>query len=154
MSPRAWGASRVPSGAARLLLLALTASLGGCFSERPTGPSGGAVSFTNDIQPILAGGCAFSGCHGTTNANPAAKPMVLTTGQAYDNIVNVFAAQLTTMRRITPGQPDNSYLIHKLQGTHLGVGGFGNRMPAGQPALSQTTINLIRTWVANGAPRN
>jgi hypothetical protein len=136
------------------LSLALALLIGGCFSEHTTGPSGGAVSFAADVQPILSGSCALSNCHGTSNANPAGKPMVLATGQAYDNIVGVSAAQLTSMQRIRAGEPNNSYLIHKLQGTHQSVGGSGGRMPLGSAALSQAQIDLIRRWVTEGARRN
>ena len=145
--------SRRAGGFASILLVA-GSLFAGCFSDRPTGPSGGGVvSFANDVQPILSGSCAFSNCHGT-NANPSAKPMVLTSGQAYSNIVGVSSAELPSMQRIQAGQPNSSYLIHKIQGTHLTVGGSGSRMPLGVAPLSQARIDLIRSWVANGAPQN
>jgi hypothetical protein len=154
MSPGAAGRS---SGTVRWTpaVLAFTLALltGGCFSEHTTGPSGGAVSFAADVQPILSGSCAFSNCHGTTSPNPPAKPMVLATGSAYDNIAGVSAAQLSTMQRIRAGEPDNSYLIHKLQGTHRSVGGSGSQMPLGG-TLAQAQIDLIRRWVTEGARRN
>jgi hypothetical protein len=142
--------------ALRIVLGVMALSLGGCFSDHPSEPTnpGTTVSFSADIQPILNGGCAFSGCHGTTNANPSNKPMVLTSAQAYDNIVGVASAQLPSMQRIRAGQPDQSYLIHKLQGTHITAGGSGGRMPLGSTPLSQATIDRIRAWVTNGAPRN
>jgi len=145
--------SRRARGLASLLLAG--ALFAGCFSDRTTGPSGpgGTVSFANDVQPIFSGSCAFSGCHGTSNANPGGKPMVLASGQAYNNIVGVFSVELTTMQRIQAGQPNNSYLIHKIQGSHQSVGGSGGRMPLGSAPLSQAQIDLIRSWVANGAPR-
>ena len=139
MKRRAWG-----------FLVAL--ALGGCFSERTTEPGGGTVTFAGDIQPLLSG-CAVSGCHGTSNANPPSRPMVLTAAQAYDNIVGVASTQLPSMQRVRAEQPDASYLIHKLQGTHRSVGGSGDRMPLGGSPLSQTQIDRIRTWVTNGAPR-
>ena len=80
--------------------------------------------------------------------------MALSAGQAYDNIVGVSSAELPAMLRVGPGQPDNSYLLHKIQGTQLSVDGSGDRMPLGQPALSQSTIDLIRRWIAEGALRN
>lgn len=132
------------------LLVCLT----GCFSDRPTEPTGPTVSFAADVQPVLSGSCAFSGCHGPTRANPGAKPMVLAEGQAYDNIVGVSAAEAPAMQRIQPGQPDASYLIHKLQGTHLTVGGSGSQMPLGGAPLSKATIDRLRAWVAAGALRN
>ncbi len=87
--------------------LAVALALGGCFSDRPTEPEGTApVSFAADVEPILAGSCAFSGCHGTTNPNPGNKPLVLAMGQAYANIVGVASAELPSMNRITVGDPD------------------------------------------------
>lgn len=135
------------------LVLALSPFLGGCFSDDPTDPSDGPPSFAEDIQPIFSGSCAFSGCHGS-NANPPQKPMELTAGQAYDNIVGVSSAELPSMLRIAPGEPDQSYLIHKIQGTQNSVGGSGDRMPLGMAPLAQSTIDLIRRWVEEGASRN
>lgn len=134
------------------LVLAFAALLGGCFSDRPTEPEG-PPSFSEDIQPVFSGSCAFSGCHGD-NANPAQKPMALLAGQAYDNIVGVSSAELPGMDRIEPGEPDESYLIHKIQGTQGTVGGSGDRMPLGSAPLAPSTIELIRQWVEDGAPRN
>jgi hypothetical protein len=156
VSRRALGSVGSLGRAAPVLFLSMlvAATMAGCFSDRPTGPSGTTVSFANDVQPILTNNCASSGCHGTANANPTGKPMVLVAGQAYDAIVGVTSAQLATMQRIRPGQPDQSYLIHKLQGSHTGVGGSGQRMPLGRAALSQAQIDLIRRWVTEGARRN
>ena len=142
MSPRVWG------------VLVAAASLAGCFSEHVSAPPTTAVSFANDIQPVLTNNCANSGCHGTPVANPTAKPMVLVAGQAYDNMVGVSSAELPTMQRIRVGKPDSSYVIHKLMGTHRTVGGSGQQMPLGRAPLSLVTIEMIRSWVANGAPRN
>ncbi len=111
------------------------------------------VSFANDIQPIFSSSCAFSGCHGA-NANPTGKPMVLSPGQAFSNIVNVESFERPGMDRIEPSDPDNSYLIHKIQGTQASVNGSGSRMPLGAPPLPQATIDLIRQWVTDGAPNN
>ena len=137
-----------------VLLGGALVALTGCFSDRPTEPTAPVISFATDIQPIFSGSCAFSNCHGATRANPGAKPMVLAEGLAYDNIVGVAAAELPTMPRIQPGQPDASYLVHKLQGTHLTVGGTGSRMPLGGAPVAQATIDRLRAWVAAGALRN
>lgn len=138
------------AGAAAALALASA-----CFSEhQATGPSSGPVSFAADVEPVLNSSCAFSGCHSSSNANPGDKPMVLATGQSYANIVGVASAELPSMQRIRAGQPDQSYLIHKLQGTHRTVGGSGDRMPLTGGPLSAATIDRIRRWVAAGALRN
>ena len=139
---------------ARPFALALVALLTACFSEHPAEPDD-TVSFAADVEPVLNSSCAFSGCHGTTNTQPGNKPMRLTTGQSYDAIVNVTAAQ-ATMDRIEPGQPVQSYLIHKLQGTHTtpAVGGSGSRMPANAGPLAPSVIAMMRQWVSEGAQRN
>jgi hypothetical protein len=136
-----------------LLPMLIGAAFGGCFSDRPSEPSGDDATFA-EVEPVLVANCATSGCHGTLNPNPAPRPMVLAAGQAYDNIVNVASVQVPGMQRIRPGQPQNSYLIHKLDGSHTTVGGSGSRMPLGRAPLSEANIDLIRRWVAAGAGRN
>lgn len=112
------------------------------------------ISFSDHVQPIFNQSCAFSGCHGTQNTQPPGKPMVLVSGRAYANIVAVSSLQLPSMDRIEPDQPDDSYLIHKIEGTQVGVGGTGQRMPLSGCCLSQAQIDTIRAWVEAGAPNN
>ena len=51
-----------------------------------------------------------------------------------------------------PNNPDNSYLVHKVDGTS---GIIGVRMPQnGPPYLSDGQIDIIRRWIELGAPRN
>jgi len=80
--------------------------------------------------------------------------MSLVAGQAFSNVVNIAARELPSMNRVTPNQPDNSYLVHKIQGTHLDVGGSGSRMPLNRSPLSQSDIDLIRAWIQAGAQSN
>lgn len=67
---------------------------------------------------------------------------------SYDNLVNVRATEFPALFRVEPGNPDDSYLIHKLEGTQE----VGDRMPLGQPPLSAETIAVIRDWITQGAP--
>jgi len=48
---------------------------------------------------------------------------------------------------VAPGDPDNSYLVQKVEGTAA----VGSQMPLGGPALSQSQINDIRQWIQDGA---
>jgi hypothetical protein len=112
---------------------------------------GGAPTFAADVQPIFTASCAFSGCHG--GASPA-QGMNLSAGQAYANTVNVPSNELPGMDRIEPGDPDQSYLVNKIQGTQGDVGGSGQRMPLGGDPLSDTDINTIRAWITAGADNN
>ena len=106
-----------------------------------------AVSFANQIQPIFDASCSNGNCHigasaGGLNLNP---------GSTHGNIVNVPALQNPNMSRITPGNPDESYLFQKL----LENGNFFNmRMPNNRPPLSDAEIQLIRTWILEGALNN
>ncbi len=106
------------------------------------------VTLSGDVHPIFTSTCALSGCHGGTNPQLG---LNLSAGQTFANVVNVPAMELSTMNRVTPGQPDNSYLVHKVQGTHLAVGGSGFQMPKGRSPLTQMEIDLIRAWIAAGA---
>ena len=115
------------------------------------GDDGGDEVTLSRVQPIFTGNCTFSGCH--AGSSPA-QGMSLVAGQAFSNVVNVPAIELPTMNRVTPNQPDNSYLVHKIQGTHLDVGGSGSRMPLNLSPLSQSDIDLIRDWIQAGAQSN
>ncbi len=112
---------------------------------------GDEVTLSRDVQPIFTGNCAFSGCH--AGSDPA-QGMSLSAGRAFSSVVNVAARELPSMNRVTPNQPDNSYLVHKVQGTHLDAGGSGSRMPLNRSPLSQSDIDLVRAWIQAGAQSN
>ena len=118
----------------------------------PDGDDGGdEVTLSGDVQPIFTDNCLFSGCH--AGSDPA-QGMNLGAGQAFSSVVNVAARELPSMNRVTPNQPNSSYLFHKVQGTHLDVNGSGDRMPQGRSPLSQSDIDLIRAWIQAGALAN
>ncbi len=103
------------------------------------------------IQAIVFGpSCGTGGCH---NGGGASLPgvMDLSSEQAsFDNLVNIAALQIGGggVFRVLPGDPDNSYLIQKLEGNQMA----GGQMPPGAP-LQQSVIDDIRLWITNGAPR-
>ncbi|MDB5986845.1 MAG: hypothetical protein JWR16_1898 [Nevskia sp.] len=117
-----------------------------------TGSSGGGSGpVTADFQSIqdqvFTPICAQ--CHAGASAPEG---MQLGEGVSYSMIVNVPSEEVPTLMRIKPGDPDNSYLVQKIEG----LAAVGAQMPAGcpttQPCLDQDTINLIRAWVSAGAP--
>ena len=63
------------------------------------------------------------------------------------NLVGVPSSAAAGRVRVIAGDPDNSYLIEKL-GPNPAVGA---QMPFGRPPLPQADIDVIRTWIANGA---
>ncbi len=108
------------------------------------------ASFSGSVQPIFTQRCAFSGCH--AGASPGGD-MNLEQGQAYGNIVDVISS-VPSLKRVLPGFPDSSFLVHKIQGTQASVGGSGLRMPITNCCLSQDQIDLIRSWITTGARNN
>jgi len=60
----------------------------------------------------------------------------------------VESAELAPMLRVKPGDPDDSYVVLKLQGDPRIV---GERMPFGGPYLSASDIQAVRDWIAAGA---
>ena len=108
------------------------------------------VTLSGSVQPIFTAQCALSGCH--AGAAPV-QDMNLEEGHAFNDIVNVMS-NVAALRRVRPGLPDSSYLVHKIQGTQASVGGSGEQMPLGNCCLSQAQIDVIRAWILKGAPNN
>ncbi|MDO8520239.1 MAG: c-type cytochrome domain-containing protein [Deltaproteobacteria bacterium] len=90
--------------------------------------------------------CAVSGCHSSVSAQEG---LSLASGESFSSLVNVDSAQDSSLKLVEPGDPDNSYLIHKLEGT-----GSGSQMPRGGSALSDEDMDRIRDWITNGAENN
>jgi hypothetical protein len=63
-------------------------------------------------------------------------------------LVGIASLEVPALQRVTAGNPNNSYLIRKLEG---GPNIVGSRMPLLGPPLPQTTIDAIRLWITNGA---
>ncbi|MBZ5711918.1 hypothetical protein [Nannocystis pusilla] len=102
-----------------------------------------ALDFESDIQPIFSDYCT---CHGDGDPSPD-----LGVGRAYESIVRERADDVKSMALVEPGQPDESYLWHKIAGTHDEVGGKGKRMPPSDLLLDRD-LDLIEAWIAQGAP--
>jgi hypothetical protein len=116
-------------------------------------------TFAGDVAPILMMyGC--KGCHSPSDAGPARGMLDLTTGKAA--LVGVPAPQCTNLKLVAAGDPNNSYLIAKLNGkqamvcTSPAASGTGKRMPfngdqAGKSYLTDDQIATISQWITDGA---
>lgn len=97
-----------------------------------------------------AGRPACTNCHTAVGRNPAGG-LNLTHDLAYDNLVNQPSRNKPGAVRVVPGDPSNSYVIQKLEGT---PGIVGQRMPFnGGPYLTDGQMLFLRRWIANGATR-
>jgi hypothetical protein len=104
------------------------------------------TSVEASVLPLIMDAC---NCHQST---PLMAPFSLMPDVAYDNIVNRPSAQVTTMLLVKPGALNESYLWHKVTGTHLEVGGSGMIMPYTFP-LDEAERAVFERWIAAGAPR-
>ncbi len=92
------------------------------------------VSFSKDIAPLLIANC--NGCH--YNATRVSGGLQF----------NVFAQLLKggdSGPIVLPGKPDDSLLVRKLKGSE------GARMPLGRAPLTDSQIQLVSSWIQQGA---
>ena len=110
-------------------------------------------TFSSIQQEILnttdsSGRLACINCH---NGN-AFVPGNFTGANAYTALVNARSVEKPALLRVAPGDPDNSYMVHKLEG---GPNIVGVRMPRGTgPYLTEGQMMVIRRWITEGAQNN
>lgn len=142
-----------------IVALLAAAALQGCAGNgdgldangNPVTPgSGGSGGLTADFQSIQDNVFTpiCTKCHIGASAPQG---LQLDATHSYAMLVGVASAEQPAVLRVAPGDPDSSYIIRKLQGT---PGISGVQMPAnGPPYLPQSTIDVIRQWITNGAPK-
>ena len=123
-----------------------------------TGPTPDlAPTFSSIQRDILtasdsSGRTACNSCHTTAGGRVPPVGMDLGSAAAYSQLVNVPARNKAGAIRVIPGDPENSYLIHKLEG-RAGIAGV--RMPMNSPAyLTEGQIRVIKRWIELGAQNN
>ena len=94
------------------------------------------VYFQNTILPILVSNCTESGCHNTLDHKEGV-------------VVTSYQTLLSTVERVTLNDWGKNKLIKSLESTDL-----EERMPQNKPPLSTVEINLIKTWINQGALNN
>ena len=120
-----------------------------------TGPTPDLEPTFSSIQQEIFSSGDSSGRPACTNCHNAIgsrfNGLDLTAAVSYNNLVNVRSRVKAGAVRVIPGDPENSYLIHKLEGrsTIAGV-----RMPLNGPYLEAGQILVIRRWIEIGAPNN
>ena len=111
------------------------------------------VSLANDVQPIFSVSCALSGCH-NLNSRPGGPgggggtSLDLRAGNALQSLLSTTTPCGPVL---VPGDAASSVLVGKLDGTELCMGSL---MPKGNGSLTTEEIDLIATWVCQGAEDN
>jgi hypothetical protein len=117
---------------------------------QPVGSSGGSAGgpVTADFQSIQANVFTpiCSVCHIGAGAPEG---LQLDAAHSYNLLVGVPSAEQPNLLRVKPSEPNNSYMLHKIEGAPGIVGG---QMPLNETPLPQATIAAISQWISNGAP--
>jgi hypothetical protein len=156
------------SAAAVLALVGLAFGTSGCPEEAGTpcsdyepppgfDPSKPAVSFSRDVMPVITQSCAFSTCHGS-NIGPANGVFLgRDPARVHAAIVGVKAGELPAMPFVTPGNPRESFLMRKIDGSQCVLddrckdGDCGDSMPKNTSPLEVERRDIVRRWIAQGA---
>lgn len=93
------------------------------------------------VQSIFDRSCARAGCH----AGPRPQQgMNLSPSAFYESTVEQPSREKPSLLRVHPGEPDSSYLIHKVEGRSDIKRAA---MPLTGEELSDEEISTIRTWI-------
>jgi len=103
-------------------------------------------TFSNIQSRIFSFSCTE--CH---NDNNPPEGLNLRSGVSYQSIVNIPSSQIPELLRVEPFNPDDSYLVRKLEG---GPDITGDPMPLDQQPLSEDFIKVLRAWISQGALEN
>ena len=91
------------------------------------------------------------GCHTDQGRTPASN-LVLLDGRSYQQLVGRTSLGKPGAILVIPGDPDNSYIVKKLERAPDIV---GERMPRNNgPFLTEGQMRVIRRWIAEGAANN
>ena len=141
----------------RVLLVALAPVMAGACDERlrdVAGPSPDLQPTLSSIQreifssPDSSSRLACTPCHTNVGRTPSAG-LLLTDGASFQSLVSQPSRAKPGATFVIPGDPDNSYLIQKLEGAPAIV---GTRMPRGAgPFLTAGQMSIIRRWIQLGA---
>ena len=128
---------------------------GGCKCEAPGCPT---VSLAQNIQPIFNRSCAQSAaCHA---GGAPVQDLNLQAGQSRSQTVGVKATETRGEIRVKPGNPDDSFLVKKIE---YPAGTPGDQMPVGCEIDAPTQgavcprpdeILAIRQWITECALDN
>ena len=105
------------------------------------------VSFSGEVTPVLMKNCGY--CHMREERYGY---LVVEPDTLWASLVGVPAASVPSVKRVEPGEPDQSYLWLKLTGRHLEVGGIGWSMPFFP--LPPAELETVRLWIEQGALDN
>lgn len=105
------------------------------------------ISFSNDIQPIFDASCNGPGCH---DLFEDAGKLNLEANVSYSELVNQESFAFAPEMLVKPGDPAASVLLQKMNGNSA----YDPQMPLFAPAVADSLIQNISTWIEQGALDN
>lgn len=149
----------------------------GCFDYSAFDGTTPAVHFQADVLPILRGSCGISmSCHGNPSGPGAqhyygpninsADPTPAEIQAIFDQSVGVGAVDDPSIKVISAGKPEESFLLYKLDGDPSAASGeqvscatlkcaadksCGDSMPQFGPPIDAAKRDVIRRWIIQGA---
>jgi hypothetical protein len=141
-----------------------------CFDYTSFKGDSPTVTFSTEVLPIFRNSCGLSSsCHGTNP--PPGQPYLgpnndapTPTMEEMQTLVNALDAPSTkepTMNLVSPGAPQSSFIMYKLDGVDCSrlkcakAEDCGDLMPVGSTKpIDQTKRDIIRRWIAQGAKVN
>ena len=128
-----------------VFLIATLLLASGCKDEGPSDPDvsdivfpPSNVSYSQHVDALFQQRCAFGGCHAGASAQAGLNLLA----PSYDALRNHFP------QLIVVGEPDNSILVQRLEGT------LQPQMPYMRQPLTNNQLTGIRTWINEGALNN
>lgn len=92
-----------------------------------------------------------SGCHTGGGASLPSSMNLSNAAASYAALVGIASTEQPSLQRVNAGNPDASYLVHKIEGA---AGITGERMPLGGAPLDAALIADVRAWITAGALNN
>ncbi|MBT8399375.1 MAG: hypothetical protein KJO98_02765, partial [Rhodothermia bacterium] len=131
--------SEYPQAFAALLILAIALLPSAAYGQDAGAPA--AADLESRVSELFEQTCARAGCH----AGPVAQmDLFLTSSQFYASTVDVPSTERPDLKRVDPGNPEESYLMMKVNGSPDIV---GLPMPMTGEKLSEDEIQLIEDWI-------
>lgn len=119
----------------RIIIAVLLTAVVGIAQEKKT-----KISFKQDILPVITKKCL--NCHNTEDESPS--------GLYLDSYEELMKGESRHGPVVKPKKGEESVLIMKLRGTTS----YGKQMPRGKKPLDEEVIEMISTWIDQGAKNN
>jgi hypothetical protein len=100
------------------------------------------ITYSQVRDEVFVPSCGFGGCHGT-----GAGGLTLTLDTPPSALINVLASGMPNRPYVVPGEPDNSYIVQKMEGT---AGIAGSIMPT-TGIVEPERVTMVRNWILAGA---